>query len=314
MAPSASPATPDAHGSWAAPYDVDLARVLGPFRRGGGDPTHLRLPDGTWWRTCRTPDGPATLRLAAVAGDIDAAAWGRGAHWAVESVPALLGFADDPAGFPADRLPPALTDAWRRLAQRWRVPRSELVLEALIAAILEQKITGVEARRGWRALVRHAGEAAPGPTPEPMWVFPSADRIRRIPSWQWHRWGVPPSHSATILRSVTSPGRIEQCASLPASDAERRLRSIPGIGGWTVAEVAQRAFGDADAVSFGDFHVAQHFVYAFTGDRDGSDERMAELMAPFAGHRYRVQRLVEVAGVLRPARGPRATITDHRRW
>ena len=314
MARSGSPATPDAFDAWTAPYDVDLGRVLGPLRRGGGDPTSLRASDGSWWRTCRTPEGPATLHLTVNGRDVHGEAWGPGATWVVASVPDLLGFDDDASGFPSDRLPAVLIDAWRRLAPRWRVPRSRLVLEALIAAVLEQKITGVEARRGWRSLVTQAGEPAPGPTPETMHVLPPAERIRRIPSWQWHRWGVPPSHSATILRSVVAPGRIEECADLPLSDAGRRLGSIPGVGPWTVAEVSQRACGDPDAVSFGDFHVAHHVVYAFTGDTDGTDEQMAELLAPFAGHRYRVQRLVEVAGVLRPARGPRATITDHRRW
>lgn len=313
MARSASPATPDASGSWSAPYDVDLDRVLGPFRRGGGDPTHLRATDGSWWRASRTPDGPATLRLSATGSQVRAEAWGPGSAWVIDSVPDLLGFGDDPTGFPAERLPPVLAEPWRRLAPRWRVPRSRLVLEALIAAILEQKVTGVEARRGWRSLLTQVGEPAPGPTPEPMAVLPPPERIRRIPSWQWHRWGVPPSHSATILRCVVAPGRIEQCADLPRAQADDRLRSIRGIGPWTVSEVAQRAWGDPDAVSFGDFHVAHHVVYAFTGDREGTDEWMAELLEPFAGHRYRVQRLVEVAGVLRPARGPRATITDHRR-
>ncbi len=313
MARSGSPATADASGSWTAPYDVDLGRVLGPFRRGGGDPTHLRTADGSWWRACRTPDGPATLHLTAHHREVAGQAWGSGAAWVIDSVPGLLGFDDDPSGFPAEELPEVLREAWRQLAPRWRVPRSRLVLEVLLAAILEQKVTGVEARRGWRALVTQVGEPAPGPTPEPMSVLPTAERIRRIPSWQWHRWGVPPSHSATILRTVVAPGRIEQCADLDRAQADRRLRSIPGIGAWTVAEVAQRAWGDPDAVSFGDFHVAQHVVYAFTGDRDGTDEWMAELLEPFAGHRYRVQRLVEVAGILRPARGPRATITDHRR-
>ncbi len=54
-------------------------------------------------------------------------------------------------------------------------------------------------------------------------------------------------------------------------------------------------------------------VFAFTGRTDGTDERMAELLEPFAGHRYRVQRLVELAGITKPARGPRMTIADHRR-
>lgn len=314
MAVSGSRPTPDAEGVWVAPFAIDLTRVLGPLMRGSGDPTHARDVDGSLWRTCRTPDGPATLRLTTVRSEVGIEGWGTGAAWAVDAVPDLLGAADDPGGFPAEQLPELLKEPWRRLSAQWRVPRSRLVLEALVAAILEQKITGVEARRSWRSLLMEAGEPAPGPAPETLRVFPTAERIRRVPSWQWHRWGVPPSHSATILRAAAAPGRLEQCSDLSREQAHRRLLSIRGIGAWTVAEVAQRAWGDADAVSFGDFHIAHHVVYAFTGDRDGTDERMAELLEPFAGHRYRVQRLVEVSGVLRPARGPRATITDHRRW
>ena len=34
---------------------------------------------------------------------------------------------------------------------------------------------------------------------------------------------------------------------------------------WTSAEVRQRALGDADAVSFGDYHVAKDVGWALTG-------------------------------------------------
>ena len=312
MAPSGSPATPDARRDWHPPYAIDLVAVLSPFMRGGADPATAVAADGAGWRACRTPDGPGTLRLSRDGNSVDAQAWGPGAAWLVASVPDLLGAGDDPAGFPADRLPATLTAAWRRLGTRWRVPRSRLVLEALLVAILEQKVTGVQSRRAWRALLREAGEPAPGPTPRPMHALPEPARLRRVPSWQWHRWGVGPQQSAAILRVLQSPARLEGCASLPVLDARARLSSIPGIGAWTAAEVAQRALGDADAVSFGDFHVAHHVVYAFTGSMTGTDEQMAELLAPFAGHRYRVQRLVEYAGVARPARGPRMTIADHR--
>lgn len=312
MVPSGSPATPDARGRWHPPYDVDLVAVLGPFLRGAGDPATLVAGDGAVWRASRTPDGAGTLRLALIDGDVEASAWGAGADWLVGSVPDLLGADDDPTGFPAEDLPEVLVAPWRRLGRRWRVPRSRLVLEALLVAILEQKVTGVQSRRAWRSMLREAGEPAPGPTPRPMHVLPDAASLRRVPSWQWHRWGVGPHQSATIMRVLQSPARIAECADLPVEEAARRLSSIPGVGGWTVAEVSQRALGDADAVSFGDYHVAHHVVYAFTGAMDGTDERMAELLAPFAGHRYRVQRLVEVSGVARPARGPRMTIADHR--
>jgi 3-methyladenine DNA glycosylase/8-oxoguanine DNA glycosylase len=313
MAASGSPATPDAEGDWVAPYRVDLHAVLGSFMRGSADPAQRFTRDGSVWRAARTPEGTGTLRLNASAGHVRAQAWGSGADWLISSVPRLLGFDDEPSGFPAEALPPALAPTWRRLADRWRTPRSGLVLEALVIAVLEQKVTGVQSRRAWRSLLAQRGEPAPGPAPAGMFAMPTTAEIRRVPSWQWHRWGVGPHQSATIMRAAAVAGRLAQCAELSLPEARRRLGAVTGIGPWTVAEVSQRALGDADAVSFHDYHLARHVVYAFTSAMDGSDEQMAELLAPFAGHRYRVQRIVELSGVTRPARGPRMTIADYRR-
>ena len=56
-----------------------------------------------------------------------------------------------------------------------------------------------------------------------------------------------------------------------------------------------RALGDADAVSFGDYHIAANVGYVLTGE-PVDDDGMAALLEPYAGHRHRVQRLVELAG------------------
>jgi 3-methyladenine DNA glycosylase/8-oxoguanine DNA glycosylase len=313
MAPSGSPPSPDGRCELEAPYRVDLGAVLGPFVRGSRDPAALMEADGSAWRTARTPDGIGTLRLRSEGSRVDCRAWGPGAAWLLGTVPSLLGFQDDPDGFPAAELPRSLAAGWRRYADRWRVPRSLRVVEAMVIAVLEQKVTGVQSWRAWSALLEQTGDVAPGPVPRPMRVFPEPDRLRRVASWQWHRWGVAPSQSATILRVVGAANRLDQCADLPLVDARRRMGSLDGIGPWTVAETSQRALGDPDAVSFGDFHLAGAVEFAFTGRMAGTDERMAELLEPFAGHRYRVQRLVELAGITRPARGPRMTIADHRR-
>jgi hypothetical protein len=45
--------------------------------------------------------------------------------------------------------------------------------------------------------------------------------------------------------------------------------------------------------------------FALAGEPRGGDERMLELLAPFAGHRGRVTRLIEASGVRAPRRGPR---------
>ena len=95
-------------------------------------------------------------------------------------------------------------------------------------------------------------------------------------------------------------------------EASRRLQAVPGVGPWTAAEVAQRALGDSDAVSVGDFHLAAAVGWALTGRRV-EDTGMLALLEPWRGHRYRVIRLLELSGLARaPRRGPRTTITDHR--
>lgn len=314
--PTADSSSAVASREWFAPYRVDLSAVLGPFQHGRFDPTVLTDGSGGLWRTTLTPEGPSTMHLALTPGTADAlvraSAWGPGALWALDRMPALLGADDDPRGFPEDLLPERLRTRWALLSKRWRVPQSERVIESVVSAVLEQKVTGVESRRNWSSLVGAIGEVAPGPTPRPMRVFPEPAAIAMVPSWQWHAWGVQPAQSATIMRAVAVAGRLEECSSLPLPAARRRVRAVDGCGPWTVAEVAHRALGDADSVSFGDFHLAGQVVYAFTGAIDGTDEQMERLLEPFAGHRYRVQRLVETAGITKPARGPRATITDHR--
>jgi 3-methyladenine DNA glycosylase/8-oxoguanine DNA glycosylase len=193
----------------------------------------------------------------------------------------------------------------------WRVPRSGLVVEALAPAIIEQKVTGQEAFTGYRQLVRRFGEPAPGPYASTgLRVAPSPAQWAAIPSWQFLRASVDPRRSGTLVGAVRAAGRVEQCLDLPLLLARGRLQALPGVGAWTAAETAQRALGDADAVSFGDYHVARNITWALLGEVRG-DDVLAELLEPYAGHRYRVQRLLELWGVRRPRRGPRMAPRTH---
>jgi 3-methyladenine DNA glycosylase/8-oxoguanine DNA glycosylase len=284
--------------------------TLSILRRGAGDPTFRTDIDGTVWRGIRTPNGPATLRLRARPGDgeVHAVAWGRGADWVLESVPAMLGADDDPSGFaPAH---PVLADAHRR-RPHWRVCRTDRVLEALVPAIIEQKVTGQEAFAGFRTLVHRFGERAPGAGGERgVWVQPSAETVRMVPSWEWLRMHIDPARSRTVVRACQVASALERTVDLPVDEVDRRLRSVPGIGVWTSAEVRFRAHGDADAVSFGDYHVAKNIGWALTGSQV-DDDGLAELLEPYRPHRYRVQRLVELAGLRRPRHGPRMAPRRH---
>jgi 3-methyladenine DNA glycosylase/8-oxoguanine DNA glycosylase len=145
-----------------------------------------------------------------------------------------------------------------------------------------------------------------------MRVVPDPAAWAAIPSWEWHRAGVGPQRSATVMRAVRVAGRLEECADLPLPEAHRRMQSVTGIGPWTSAEVAQRALGDADAVSVGDFHLSKLVGFALAGERGADDARMLELLEPFRPHRYRVVRLLELAGPRPERRGPRFAPRDFR--
>lgn len=292
-------------------HPLDLMATVGMLRRGRNDPTML-AENGRLWSAFRTAAGVATLCLRQSSDGVHATAWGPGAGEALDQVPALCGAEDDLTGFDVSSHP-RLAEVARR-NPGIRMTRTGRVFDALACAIIEQKVTGMQAFGAWRYLVSHYGERAPGPTPRPMFAAPSPEGWRTTPSWAYHRAGVEPPQARTIVRSAARGPSIER-AVLAASDGETRdrvLTSLPGIGLWTSAETRIRALGDADAVSVGDFHLAHEVGYALTGERT-DDAGMLALLAPWAGHRQRIIRLIFSAGVPEPRRGPRLAPEDHRR-
>jgi 3-methyladenine DNA glycosylase/8-oxoguanine DNA glycosylase len=293
---------------------VDPQLLIGSLRRGAGDPTYrFDRVTRTVWRATRTPEGPVLLRLTPVSadGEVEAEAWGPGAAWALDGVPELLGEGDSWEGFEPLPEHEPLVQAARRFAS-FRVPRTRAVFEAMAAAGIEQVVTGKEAFGAWRLLVREYGEPAPGPASEQgLMVPPSPEQWRQIPSWQWLRAGVEGRRSRVVITAATRARALERTLQLDDSaEVERRLRSLPGVGVWTAAEVRQRAHGDADAFSFADYHVSRNVSYALTGE-ELDDDGCAELIEPYRGHRFRVQRLLELAGLGHPRRGPRKVLPTH---
>jgi 3-methyladenine DNA glycosylase/8-oxoguanine DNA glycosylase len=302
--------SPDGTRVWRPGRPVPVVAILRQQRRGGGDPT-LRLDvDGWHWRASRTPEGPATLAVRAQAqdGEVHARAWGPGTQWALDQLPALLGDGDDWTGF--DPRHPVLVEA-RRRHPHLRLGRTGLVFESLVPSIIEQKVTGQEAFAGFRALVRRHGTPAPGPGAAlRLMVQPDPATLRAIPSWEWLRLHIDPARSRAVVTAAGRADAIERTASLSGEEAERRMRSLPGIGVWTAAEVRQRALGDPDAVSYGDYHVAKDVGWALTGT-PFDDAELARYLQPWAGHRGRVPFLVAAAGLHRPRRGPRMAPREH---
>ncbi|GAA4027412.1 3-methyladenine DNA glycosylase [Arthrobacter methylotrophus] len=319
-APPAAAAAADASVRWHPGGSFDLLQTVGIIMRGNGDPSFAARQDGVWM-AFTTPDGPATLRLTAAGSGqdthVDAQAWGAGADSAIASVPALLGSGDDWSGFDEEAfhatLPRIVREARRRnLAVR--LPTTGRVVDSLVPTILEQKVTTIEARRGYRYLMYRYGTAAPSAgrhAPSGLLVPPSASHWLTVPSWEWHKAGVGPQRSATVMRTLRSAVALERLASLSAAEAGAKMQTIPGIGVWTAAEVVQRTHGCPDSIAVGDYHLASYVGYALTG-RKTDDAGMIILLEPWRGHRQRVVRMIGLSGFRKPTFGPRMTIQDHR--
>jgi 3-methyladenine DNA glycosylase/8-oxoguanine DNA glycosylase len=280
---------------------LDLRRTLAPLSRGPADAT-IRLATGRAWRTTRTPDGPATVALIHVGDQLRAEAWGPGAERALADVPALLGPLREPVPIPpGHRL---VADLARRFPGI-RIPRTGAVLDSLVPAILEQKVTGQEARRALSGLLRVHGEPAPGPPEWPLRLGPAPTTLAALPYFAYHPFGIERRHAELIRRVAARASWFEAIVDLPLVEAYARLTAIAGIGPWTAAEVGVRALGDDDAVSVGDFHLKNLVAFALAGEARGTDERMLELLEPYRGQRARVIRLLELSGLRAPRYGPR---------
>jgi 3-methyladenine DNA glycosylase/8-oxoguanine DNA glycosylase len=280
---------------------LDLRSTLAPLRHGVGDPTIRLLPQEAW-RATRTPDGPATVHLAVHGDRLEVEAWGEGAERALHELPVLVGELDDPAGLrPRHRLIARL----HRDHPGLRIPRTGRLFEALLPAVLEQRVTGFEAKRAYHQLIARWGEPAPGPPG--LLLAPAPEVLADVPYYDLHVLGVEKKRADVLRRVGAHAARLEPLAELPSLEAQARLRAIPGIGVWTAAEVALVALGDADAVSVGDYHLKHQVAYALAGEERGTDARMLELLEPYAGHRGRVCRLIVAAGITAPRRAPRYT-------
>lgn len=249
-----------------------------------------------------TPDGPAVASFERDGVDAVIRAWGDGASWAIDQAPRLLGCEDDPTGFePAH---PLLAQAWRQ--HRWlRVGATGNIVEELAPAVLEQRVTGAEAFTSYSRLTRRYGTQSP-----PEWgglrlFFPlTAAQWAAIPSWAYLKAGVEQTRSRTLVGAA----RLNVQRIAHHHDPDAALRSLPGIGVWTSARVRQVALGDPDAWSDGDYHIPRLIALALAGDPEAD---AAAVLAPYAGHRYRVEQLVGLSGFRLERHGPRRATPTH---
>jgi 3-methyladenine DNA glycosylase/8-oxoguanine DNA glycosylase len=255
---------------------VDLRTFMGPLARGTGDPT-MRVAAGAAIRASVTPDGPGSIEIRVDGAAARARAWGPGAGRLLDGLPALLGRDDDASGFEPE-LHPLVAELARRHG-RVRLGRTVAVWDALLPAILEQRITGTEAWRNYRRLVRAHGSPAPGPLG--LMLAPTPAEIAALPSWRLTALGIEPRRGMLLRRiareasryeALAAPGRLAGASGAGAAALAAALRAQPGIGAWTAAEVTLRASGDPDAVSVGDAHLSNVVAFALVRRPRGTDE------------------------------------------
>jgi endonuclease III len=287
---------------------VTLAPFLARHRHGRADPT-IKITATDFWRAARTPDGPGTLHISIEPNEQHVHAYGPGAEWLRDRAAGLLGDTDAPPAIATHH--PAVAKALHRHG----VPvtsASGLVLPDLINAVLGQRVTSIEAFGQWAALCRHTSEVAPGPFA--LLLPPDPAQLAKTPGWQYHRMGIERSRADTIAEVCRRANRVDEVAEMSIADGYARLMALPGVGLWTAAVTMWTALGDPDAVPVGDFHVKNVVAYALANEPRGTDQRMLELLAPYAGHRGRVLELLALDRWKAPKYGPRQRIRSIARW
>ena len=287
-------------------------RTIGTYSR---DPT-TRWTSSSFAKAVLTPSGPGTMRLTwDASGTTTAEAWGSGADWLLDRAPYWVGLHDDVGGFRPD-LHPTIAEWWRR-HPGLRLAAAGIIWQELLLVLLGQRVTGSEALKSWQRIVYRWGEPAPGPCE--LRLPPAPDVVAAKTYVDLHRFNVERRRADAILLAARRAGRLEEAAAMSTPDAFRRLTALPGMGAWTATSVITASHGDPDTIVLRDYGLPTMVNYAFTGDARrvdpdaGGDELMCTHLAPWAGHRQRIVRLLFVVGIAVPRRGPRAFNPDIRR-
>lgn len=179
----------------------------------------------------------------------------------------------------------------RRLGKGFRglrLMRMPWTFDVAAAAVLEQRVRWQTACRDFRRIALRWGTRTSGAV-----AFPTSRQLALVPIARLEAIGLDPKRARALHLLAGADARHSLLH--PEADREevqRRLLSIRGIGPWTAGRIAGLAFGNPDAVPVGDLHIPSLVTSALAGEPSGTDERMLELLAPYAGQRFRVIRLL----------------------
>ncbi|MEO8695278.1 MAG: DNA-3-methyladenine glycosylase 2 family protein [Acidimicrobiales bacterium] len=275
---------------------LDLAMTMGLIGMSSRDPSFRVFGRNTVTFATNTPRGTASARFVHRDGVLAVDVWGDGGDHVLARARTLAGLHDRPLDFAPEHR--ALASLARRYAGL-RLTAGADPIEIAMRAVFGQRVTSDEARQSWWRFVHRHGETAPGPLE--LRAPPRSELVARLGRDALLRVGLDLHRSRALVALSRESDRLRATCD----DGElvaARLRTLPGIGPWTIGLVRHLAYGDASAVPLGDWHIGRDLCFALSGEERGNDTRMLELLAPFAGNEGRVWRLISAAGIHHPRR------------
>jgi DNA-3-methyladenine glycosylase II len=264
--------------------EADVVPV-GPFRMpAGGRDGVLRGQGGVLRRVICVDDEPVDVRVWPCGGAVRFRAEAQSrerAAWAVERMRFATGVDHDLGPFHRrfwrhELLGPVLRrEPWLRPRRR---PEP---FEALAWAVCEQLIEGGRAAEIQRRLVyRHGRRSACGELRD----VPGARAVAGMAPAEIEACGLSPSRAVTLVKAAreVARGRVDLHDPSRHELDWRRLRSIRGIGSWTVEYLALHGQGRDDQLPHGDLAYIK-LVGALAGlGRRATEEEVREYFAPYA--------------------------------
>ncbi len=171
-----------------------------------------------------------------------------------------------------------------RRAPGLRVPGAWDPFELTVRAILGQQITVAGARTMLGRLVAAHGERLPaGPEGEDRWLFPGPARLAEA---DLTAIGLTRARAQTVrgLAQAVASGVLHLDAADDPDEAMERLKSLPGIGNWTVGYVAMRALRHPDAFPTGDVALVKAAKALGIADTPAALDKAAEAWRPWRAY------------------------------
>ncbi len=241
----------------------------------------MRRRDGALVRLLHHAEEPVLIRARVAGGAVRLRAEApsrSGASWGIERMHFALCLDHDVRPFHRQfRRDPLLAPAIRR--RPWLRPRRlPEPFEALAWAITEQLIEIGRAVGIQRRLIRRFGRRSPCGT---LLDAPSSTSMARRAPAELEACDLSAGRSLAMVRAArqVASGRVDLNLHEPAW---RRLRTIPGVGSWTVEKLALHGQGRDDQLPAGDLAYVKLVGVLQRLGRRATEDEVRSFFAPYA--------------------------------